>query len=60
MTISETMCTLQDLAENTDNSLSFSQLHAIYFSIEVLRSLPPNQVTLIDTILDLKESMPRD
>jgi hypothetical protein len=60
MTVSETMCTLQDLAEDTDNTLSIVQLHDIYFSIEVLRSLPPNQVTLVDALLDLEKTIPRN
>jgi len=59
MTVAESIHTLQDLAEDTDNALSYVQLHAIYFSVEVLRSLPANQVTLIDTILDLEKTMPR-
>ena len=60
MTVAETIHTLQDLAEDTNNSLSYVQLHAIYFSVEVLRSLLPSQVTLIDCILDLEKTMPRD
>lgn len=59
MTIAEVIQNLEDLTANDDQSLDFTQLHAIYFSISVLRSMEQRQVDLINDLLNLEISAPR-
>ena len=44
---------LEGMAENQDQALDIHQVHALYFAVAIIRSLPENSIRLIDSIFDL-------
>lgn len=56
MNCAEVISTLEDLAENPEQRLDPNRVHALYFAIAVIRTLPPNQSDCIDVILDLEHA----
>lgn len=55
----EVIQTLENLALDTEQGLDISQVHALYFSVAVIRALPSPMVALVDAILDLEVLPPQ-
>ncbi len=59
MNSTEVISTLEDMAENPEHALFVDQVHALHYSVAVIRSLPQNLRDLIDVILDLENARER-
>ncbi len=60
MTCLEVINTLENLATEPEHYLTSDEVHAIYFSCAVIRSLPQIQQDLIDVLLDLEIARPKE
>ena len=49
---------LEALAENQEHALSIDQVHALYFAVSIIRSLPDASIGIIDAIFDLAFPQP--
>ncbi|MBA7530857.1 hypothetical protein ES705_23068 [subsurface metagenome] len=48
--------TLQDMAGNPVHALDVNQVHALYFAVAIILSLPQNQRDVIDVVLNLENA----
>ncbi len=48
--------TLQDMAGNPEHALDVNQVHALYFAVALIQSLPQNLRDWIDVVLDLENA----
>ncbi|GAI51485.1 unnamed protein product, partial [marine sediment metagenome] len=51
---------LENLAKKSEPDLAPDELHAIFFALAILRALPQNVVSLLDSVLDLASSNRRN
>ena len=44
---------LESMAADQEQALGIDQVHALYFAVGIIRSLPPSSINLIDALFDL-------
>ena len=56
MTTADVIAILEGMSENQEHALDVDQVHALFFAVAAIRSLPQNLTYLIDVILDLENA----
>ena len=58
MKSAEVIPILEGMAENQDQALDINQVHALYFAVAIIHSLPDTLTRLIDAIFNLAYPTP--
>ena len=54
MQLPEVVQTIQAIADNPELGLDTTQVHALYFAIAIMNSLPDDYTYLLNAVLDLR------